>query len=146
MAVFHRLATRWLSRIEEDYSRSQVASYLAHTGGLCPEEDSVLRLGTTFHYAQDHAEQSRLKSLLMMRNETPERKAKGEGECFETHAGPESRQMHPFKKETPFKQAHQAHKQFSPLQPAALVSVPYGFVLVRVRVPPASAFLFRSGI
>ena len=64
MAVFHRLATRWLSRIEEDYLRSQVASYLAHTGGLCPEEDSVLRSGTTFHYAQDHAEQSRLKSLL----------------------------------------------------------------------------------
>ena len=90
MAVFHRFATRWLSRIKEDYSRSQVASYLTHTGGLCPEEDSVLRLGTTFHYAQDHAEQSRLKSLLMMRNESPERKAKSEGECFETHTGPES--------------------------------------------------------
>jgi len=37
-------------------------------------------------------------------------------------------------KETPFKQAHQAHKHLFPLQPAALVSVPYGFVLVRVRV------------
>ena len=76
MAVFHRLATRWLSRIEKYYSRSQVASYLAHTGGLCPEEGSVLRSGTAFHYSQDHAEQSRLKSLLMVRNETPERKAK----------------------------------------------------------------------
>jgi hypothetical protein len=38
-----------------------------------------------------------------------------EGECFETHTGPESSQMHTFKKETPFKQAHQAHKHlFSP--------------------------------
>ena len=70
--------------------RSQVGSYLAHTGGLCPEEGSVLRSRTTFYYAQDHIEQSRLKSLLIMRNETPERKAKSEGECFETHTGPES--------------------------------------------------------
>ena len=133
MAVFHRLATRWLSRIEEDYSRSQVASYLAHTGGLCPEEDSVLRSGTTFHYAQDHAEQSRLKSLLMMRNETPERKAKSEGECFETHAGPESSQMHTFKKRLRSNKHTKHTSTFFPLQPAALVSVPYGFVLVRVR-------------
>ena len=70
----------------------------------------------------------------MMRNETPERKAKSEGECFETQAGPESSQMYTFKKKTPFKQAQQAHKHFFPLQPAALISVPYGFVLVRVRV------------
>ena len=48
MVIFRRLATRWLSRIEEDYSRSQVGSYLAHAADLCPEEGIVLGLGLRF--------------------------------------------------------------------------------------------------
>jgi len=34
MVAFHRFATRWLSRIEEGCSKSQVGSYLAHAVGL----------------------------------------------------------------------------------------------------------------
>ena len=62
MAIFQRLATRWLSRIEEGYSRSQVGSYLAHAAGLCPEEGSVLRSGLRFIILKDYAAQSRQKS------------------------------------------------------------------------------------
>jgi len=134
MAIFHRLATRWLSRIEEDYSRSQVGSYLAHAAGLCPEEDSVLRSGLRFIMLKGHAAQSRLKSFLMMSNETPEQKAKSEGECFETQTGPESSQGRVKKRDSVQTSTPSTQAPFFPLQLAAWVSVPYGFVLIRVRV------------